>query len=250
MRRIVFLFLCVISTWTTFGAAPEDQFQKGVEAYEAGKYQAAIDEWKSLDESGMKSCDLYYNLGNGYFKKGEFPTAILYYEKALLEKPFDKEVKHNLALANERIVKQIKPLPDFFLKRGWTNSSNIFSANTWSWLALVFFWIGIGLVITRLFDWKKGRLQGHYLLGGGLVVMSLLFLLLGFSRGRLEQDSRMAIVLKSNIELRTAPESTVDIMELPEGTKLDIIDKIGVWEKVEAPNGEVGWIHEEDAVRI
>ncbi len=250
MRQLLVLALFVFAGTQVFATTAEERFAKGVEAFESGDYQKAIDTWKALEEQGLESYELYYNLGDAYFKKDAFPSAILYFEKALKYKPFSKEAKNNLKLANKRIIKRIKPLPEFFLKRAWQGLRDVFSSNTWSWLALVLFWLGIGMIVTRLLDWKKGRWQGSYVLGGGLVSVALLFLLLGYSRGNFEEDSRKAIVLKSGIELRTAPESTVEVMELPEGTKLQIIDRIGEWDKVEAPNGEVGWINEGDAVRI
>ena len=250
MRRLLTLLLFVFAGAQVFATTAEERFSKGVEAFEAGDFQRAIDTWEALEQQGLESYELYYNLGDAYFKKGEFPSAILYFEKALKLKPFSKEAKNNLQLANERIIKRIKPLPDFFLKRAWQGLRDIFSSNTWSGLALILFWLGVGSIVARLLDWKRGKWQGSYVLGGGLVAVALLFLLVAFSRGRFEEDSQMAIVVKSGIELRTAPESTIDVMELPAGTKLQIVDKIGDWEKVEAPNGEVGWINVEDAVRI
>jgi len=250
MRQITFLFLVVFIKTITFGATPDEQFTQGVEACEAGKYQAAIEQWSSLNQAGLESFDLYYNMGNAYFKKGNYPYAILYFEKALKLKPLDKEGRHNLDLANQQIVKSIKPLPEFFLKKLWRNTSSFFSANVWSWLTLILFWIGITLIVVKLLDWGTGSFKNHYVVGGTAIFLSVLFLSLGMTKAGMEYDARWAIVLDHNKELMSAPESTVDVMELPEGTKLEIIDKIGSWEKVKAPNGEVGWIEEHDATKI
>ena len=128
--------------------------------------------------------------------------------------------------------------------------SSFLSANTWSWLVIVLFWIGMGLIVARLFEWKLGAFRQHYAVGGLLIGLSVFFLLLAATKAKMETHSNWAIVLKNNMELMSAPESTVDVMELPEGTKLEIIDKIGDWEKVKAPNGEIGWISEQDAEKI
>ena len=70
-----------------------------LELYKTQDYQSVIDLCEQTLANGSESAELYYNLGNAYFKMNELPKAILNYEKALLLSPNDKDIQYNLAFA-------------------------------------------------------------------------------------------------------------------------------------------------------
>ena len=66
------------------------------EAYQHGKYEEAKVDYLQLVHTGHYSADLFYNLGNVWFKLGDPGRAILNYQRALLLNPELDEAKSNL----------------------------------------------------------------------------------------------------------------------------------------------------------
>ena len=92
----------------------EKYYVIGQELYSSGDYQGAVDEWEKLAGSGYNSPGLFYNMGNAYFKTGNIPASILYYEKALLIKPFDEDTRYNLEIARSYLVDNFEVIPELF----------------------------------------------------------------------------------------------------------------------------------------
>ena len=103
---VIFLFGLV-----AFGQN-ETLFNQATEAYNEGAYQKAVDNYLEILDNGQHSAELYYNLGNSYYKLNQIAPSIYYYEKALLLRPNDEEIKNNLAYANNMTLDAIETLPE------------------------------------------------------------------------------------------------------------------------------------------
>lgn len=88
----------------------ESSWQSANQFYSDGNYEDAVNQYESILNSGYESSELYFNLGNAYFKLNQIPSAILYYEKARKLAPEDEQINFNLSLANSRIVDKMEPL--------------------------------------------------------------------------------------------------------------------------------------------
>jgi hypothetical protein len=81
MKRpaIILLVLCPLA-----GAAPAQDFGKGLEAYERGDYATALHEWQPLAEQGIAVAQ--YNLGvmydNGQGVMQDYAAAVKWYDLA------------------------------------------------------------------------------------------------------------------------------------------------------------------------
>ena len=108
------------------------------EAYGQEDYITAIELYEqTLREQGVSS-DLYYNLGNAYYKHNEFAKAILNYERALLLNPGNEDARFNLEMANTHIVDKIDPVGKFFLSVWIDSLRNFLSSNTWAVIGIVY----------------------------------------------------------------------------------------------------------------
>ena len=86
-------------------------FEKGNQYYAKENYQAAISSFESVVNSGKQSAELFFNLGNCYYKLHKVAPAIYNYEKALLLSPNDIEIKTNLEFARKMAIDDIKVIP-------------------------------------------------------------------------------------------------------------------------------------------
>ena len=67
---------------------------EGDSAYMKNDFASAIQVYEALLTKG-EAADLYYNLGNSYYKSGDIAKAILNYERALLLQPGNGDIRAN-----------------------------------------------------------------------------------------------------------------------------------------------------------
>ena len=115
------------------------QYEKGNQAYEKEAYEEAVNLYMSINDAGLSSPENNYNLGNCFFKLGEIPKAILYYEKALKQRPDDTDILYNLEIANSMITDKVEPIPTFFLSKIWKSILNTFHMDVWAWISIILF---------------------------------------------------------------------------------------------------------------
>ena len=107
--------------------------------YNEGHYEIAIDHYRDVIDKGYISAELFYNLGNAYFKTDAIPESILYFEKALKLDPKNKDIQFNLNIANSRKIDKIEEVPDLFYIKWWNSFMALFSPNNWAVIAIVLF---------------------------------------------------------------------------------------------------------------
>lgn len=117
-------------------------------AYIAKAYDKAITIYESLLEKGVDA-DVFYNLGNTYYRKNDLPRAILNYEKALKYEPRHKDAHHNLEICRTKLgITQNPPTEMFFIT--WFNHvTAFFSADQWGALSLLSFSLAAFLIALR-----------------------------------------------------------------------------------------------------
>jgi len=219
-------------------------WQAGVDAYVNEDYQTAVNEWSAFEQEGLEGVDLYYNLGNAYFKLGDYAHAILYYERAQKLDPSDKDVANNLALANEYAQDRIEEIPEIVIEQIGKKIRNVFSSNTWTVLFFVFLALTIVCVLVfRLGATKKNRKIGFYL---GIVALVVTLLSIDFAQWQKAEyfGLKNAIVMTPVNSVKSSPSQTSakDLFVLHEGTKVKVIDTVGEWYNIELSDGRQGWL--------
>ena len=159
----------------------ENWLVEGNAAYDEGNYEQALTLYGQIEEAGVESAALYYNMGNTFYKMKSYPKAILYYEKALKLDPGNEDIRTNLEIANMAIVDKINVLPQSFIKRWWNGLKQSFSADGWAWVSVAMF----GLLLICLFVFLMSRRTGWRKAGYfvGLVAVVCLAFSLVFAIG-------------------------------------------------------------------
>ena len=212
-------------------------------AYAQQHYQEAIRQYEALLEQGV-SADLYYNLGNAYYRSDNYTRAILNYERALLLEPGDDDIRHNLQLARQKTVDKLAPSADFFLVTWYRSLANLMGVDAWASLSLVCFLLTVVLFLVYLFS---GRVAMQKLGFFGTGVMLLLFFLSSLFAWQQKQTVTLrtgAIIIASETPVKSTPaQNGTDLFRLHEGTKVEITDDtMRDWKEVRLPDGKEGWI--------
>ena len=121
----------------------QDLLQTGNQCYLDGKYEMAVQSYQSIIDSGYASAELYFNLGNAYYKSHDITMALVNYERARILKPNDPEINHNLEIAREFVVDRIEVLPEFFLRRAYVGFVKIFDADIWALVSVITFGLAL-----------------------------------------------------------------------------------------------------------
>ncbi|MBO4585959.1 MAG: BatD family protein, partial [Bacteroidales bacterium] len=227
---------------------PDSLFKAGVEAYTGGDYQRALEDWDDVRETGLSSKELYFNLGNAYFKTGEIGKAVLWYERAQRLDPSDKDVAYNLEYARALTQDRIDEVPEFFLEAWGRKACYSLPSNTWAALSLVF--LALTLVLALLF--LLGSTSGRRRLGFFAGIVTLLVALLGwdFAQWQKTEAKRqdIAIVMKPVSSVKSSPstDGAKDLFILHEGTKVIILDNVSDFSQIEIADGRQGWIQTKD----
>lgn len=238
--RVITLFLIVISPVVR---ADDSILVLASKLYAGGNYQEAAVKYEELLLSDGAAAELYYNLGNAYFKSNEQGKAILNYERALRLRPNYADARHNLEFANLKVIDNLEVNDAFFLKK-WTDMLiKLHSSDGWFLLG------GVAFIITMiallLFIFGKTILMRKMFFYAGLIGLVVSISSVIFSGIRKQQllNHDEAIVLSGVVVVKSAPDkSGTDLYQLHEGTKVSVISVLGDWYEVRPGNGNVGWV--------
>lgn len=223
---------------------PDSLWKAGVEAYSAGQWAEALQDWSDVAATGLRSKELYYNLGNAYFKTGETAQAVLNYERALRLDPSDADVRYNLEFARAMTQDRIDEVPEFILKTWIRKIGYWMSSDAWAVLSLVFLALTLALVLLFLLGPTAGMRRTGFFAGIATLLLSLAAF--GFARSQKADAERHdeAIVMRPVSSVTSSPSSDAakSLFILHEGTKVKVLDEVSGYKDIELADGRRGWI--------
>ena len=251
MKKILLISVIFFQSLLLSASGNSNLIMQANTAYTQNKFNNAIELYRQVIDNGYESSELYYNLGNAYFKTRNYPSAILYYEKAKKLDPSSEKIEFNINVANARIIDKIEELPQPFYKRWFYDFRLMFPVDIWAVVSVAF------LFLFFLFI-------SFYLLANAISTRKLtfwtafVFLFIALTAGanaygqyRSIKTSREAIIFEPTINVKSSPDAeSQDIFVVHEGTKVTITDKVNNWIEVRIANGSDGWIAESAVERI
>ena len=212
-------------------------------AYVRGDYQQAINDYEALLKQGA-SADLYYNLGNSYYRTEHITKAVLNYERALLLSPSDRDIRFNLQMARSKTIDKIIPEQEMFFVTWYRSLINMASVDGWARTAIVSLALAIVLALVYLFSdriWlrKIGFFSAIFLIA--VFICSNVF---AHQQKQQLIHRKGAIVVSSSVTVKSTPaQNGTDLFILHEGTKVTITDaSMKDWKGIRLADGKEGWI--------
>ena len=243
MKKVIFI-ISVLFVYVGLSANNNnEQISKANQFYHKAQYNEALQIYKKVLESGVESSELYYNIGNDFYKLGNNTSAILYFEKAKKLAPGDASIEHNLAVANLKVVDKIEILPQFILYRWLNKIEDFLFVDQWAIFVIIFFII----FLVSLFFFIFTRIVFVKKLSFGFMIFFLIVTISSFVITEMQysriKNNKEAIVFSPSVTIKSSPdEKSTDLFILHEGTKVKLIDNIGEWTEIKMPNGTVGWL--------
>lgn len=244
MRKILLIFLLLTGINSSLLAdSSGDLVREANDAYIRGEYSYAIELYEQVLKDGMVAAELYYNLGNAYYRNRQLGAAILNYERALRLQPSSEDILHNLQVARAQTVDVIEPVPLIFYERWWSWFLNLQPVDGWaisSILALVLFLAALSFYLFSRIPLNK---KIAFAFSAAFLFVGILSLLAASKQYRYQHLQQEAIVFVPRITARSAPgENSPDLFVIHEGSKVRVTDQLGEWMEVRLANGNVGWV--------
>lgn len=218
-------------------------FETGNDLYQKGKYQEALNAYESVVNNHKQSAELFYNVGNCYYKLNKVAPAIYNYEKALVLKPNDGDVLNNLKFAQKRTIDEIKVIPKVGFGKLLRDFTGIYHYNTWGWISIgfsvLFLLSFIGYYFSQITVSKRIFFFSMFV----FVIMLMISVASAIFEKSHFENEKPAIVFVEMTDVRSEPQKMAStVVVLHEGTKVYVEEAVVGWKKVQLTDGTEGWI--------
>ena len=241
MKRFILILVFFVGLMSE--SFSNDLIQKAEKAYDNKNYKEAISVYQQLINDGNKSYELYFNLGNSYYRNKDLGYAIYYYELARKMNPNDMDIQINLGIASAKTIDKIDAKENFFINAVKSNIVNVVSTETWAWLSIL-----IACVVCVLF-FAFIQVGNIFVKRISFVLSIILFIVLiivyffGNSALNSKKENKFAIILVKEIKIANEPNATAVMkFALHEGTKVRIVEANSDWVLIKIDNGNEGWV--------
>jgi tetratricopeptide (TPR) repeat protein len=243
MKKNVLLVIVLFLASLSYATENQLIIARANKAYADGLFTNAADLYKQVLNSGNESWELYYNLGNSYYKMNDFASAILYFEKAKKLNPGNEDVNFNLKVTNNKIADKIEPLPEMFYKRWYLNLVELFPVDLWARITILTFILSLFFALFYVMSQRIYIRKIGFWAGILFFIVSVLSVHFSVQNYKTLQNNTEAIIFAPTVTIKSSPDDkSIDLFVLHEGTKVIILDNIGNWYEIRIANGSVGWL--------
>lgn len=222
-------------------------FNRATDSYNEGSYDKAIEHYLEIIENGQHSAELYFNLGNSYYKLDQVAPSIYYYEKALLLKPNDPEIKTNLAYAKNMTLDAIEVMPETGLSKIYDSVIGFLSFDQWGYLSVFCIVLFVLLYIAFYYFRYSTRKRIAFVSSLVSLFVAIIAVVFAFVEYNDFLTDQPAIVFVDEVVIKSEPnDRSLEVFRLHEGTKLNVLDELNDWKKVKIADGKIGWLPSKD----
>lgn len=212
-------------------------------AYVHENYQQAIKDYEELLHGGV-SADIYYNLGNSYYRTDNITKAVLNYERALLLSPGDPDIRFNLQLARSKTIDKITPESEMFFITWYHSLVNLTSVDGWAKIGIISLVLSLMLALAYLFSGRMWLCKTGFFGGVVLLVCFIFSNVFAYQQKQQLINRTGAIIIVPSVSVKSTPSAGgTDLFVIHEGTKVTISDgSMKGWKEVKLSDGKEGWI--------
>ena len=250
---ILFIFVSVCSYAQTDSTqvseithAPEVVVTKAQadSAYINNDFASAVYLYENILANQGESADIYYNLGNSYFKMDNIAKAIVNYEKALVLNPADGDIRFNLELAQSKTVDKVTPMSEVFLVTWMKNLTDLMSEKGWAKMGITTFILMLSMLALYFFSKKIALKKIGFISAVCLLFICVIANIFASSQKNKAESHGEAIIMAPSVTVKSTPnDGGTDLFILHEGHKVTIKDNtMREWKEIQLEDGNVGWV--------
>lgn len=240
MKKIYFILMLLVTTGVAFGQTKP----QADSAYVNNDYVGAVEMYESILANEGESADIYYNLGNSYYKMDNIAKAILNYEKALVLNPGDGDIRFNLELAQSKAVDKVTPISEMFFTTWIRSVTNLMSEKGWAKSGIVTFVLMLSCLAIYFFSKKVVWKKIGFIAAVCMLLLCVVSNVFASNQKQKAQDHGSAIIMAPSVTVKSTPnEGGTDLFILHEGRKVQIKDNtMKEWKEIQLEDGNAGWV--------
>ncbi len=245
MKKLNFwsLLIVFVLSISTYAQTNMELFVKANELYRNDKIEEALVLYETIEKNGAVSSELYYNLGNAYYKLNKVAPSIYNYEKALQLNPLNEDAKANLILANRMAIDTFEVLPKTVFQKLYENIIQQLTYNQWAVIAVTTAILGVLFFLFFYFSYTPSKRRTYFIITVLSGVIMLFGLVFSFKEYNVSKTTIEAIVFDMKTSVKNAPTQNSEVVfDLHEGTKVLVLDKVDIWKKIKLSDGKIGWV--------
>ena len=236
--KIFFFILLIFSNTQSI----DYLFEESNDLYTNGDYQNAVEGYLDILKSGFESAELYFNIGNSFYKLNNIPESNYYYEKAKSISPNDDDILTNLSFAQNLRIDKIETLPVTDIQNLKLSILDLLSEKGWSFMLIILIWMTCFAFILYIFSNDSKFKRSFFSISLLFLILSSFTLFVNIEKKK-NSEIKYAIIYDKEIEVWSEPNNISELkFLLHEGTKVKQIDVIEDWINIQLENGTIGWI--------
>lgn len=243
MKKIGLIFVLFFTVCVVSYAQNDVSWREANDLYAKGEYGGSIEKYKQILDNGFESENLYFNLGNAYFKSDSIAKAIINYRRALKLAPANEDILYNIDVAKARTVNQITEVPTLMVGK-WIDSLNrMFSSNNWAIIGIITFAVMLLFVAGYLLSNTPGKRKFTFTMSNISLVIFILSITNSVTLKDEYVDSNEAVVVSSAASVKSSPDKNgKDLFILNEGAEVKTLDNVNGYIEIVIASGSKGWI--------
>ena len=241
MKKLFVIVVFLMGICQLTSAATKTEADK---AFQENDFAGAIEQYEAILAGGQESADIYYNLGNSYYKSENIAKAILNYERALLLNPSDADTRFNLEMAKSKTVDKLTPASEIFIVTWIRSLTNMMSESAWGKLGIASFILMLVGLSLYIFGKKVVIKKIGFISALILILVTICANLFADAQKEKMVVRTGAIVMSPSVTVRSTPnESGTELFVLHEGTKIFVDDDtMKGWKEIRLEDGNKGWV--------
>jgi len=253
INKLKFISILIFTLLISFAKANENNvvLDSASAAYAKGDYIKSAQLYRSIIDKGEEAPEIYFNLGNAYYKTNNIDSAILNYERAIKLDPSNDDFIANLKLANQKIEDKIDVAPQLFLTQWKNGVAGLMSEKGWSELCILLIVLSLLLFALYISTRNRGFKQVGFFGGTVLIILSVITFFVAQNKYNNTKNGSEAIITAGATTVTGSPsEKSTKLFILHEGTKVVITEEDNEWVEIKIANGNVGWIKKSQLQKI
>lgn len=251
MRRYIYPLIAIVFLLcgTILAQRADETFFKANKFYEDGDYNKAISFYTELLDNGFVTGNIYYNIGNSYYRLGERGKALLYYKKAS-----SYIIQDEALFANTAFVKSLLGITEIdedylWYEKIFIGIRDAFSTHLWFYLSWCLFLMMLIMAIVGILRLTQRNMC--IVISWSIGAMFLITIFFFINSYKTYYKAERALVIVPKAEVRYSPSYAGVIgFEINEGMEIEILSREAEWSQIRFGRNKNGWVETEVIEKI